>query len=727
MNKRLPLFLLTLIFTFPSFSQVYKCGVTVDNYVKEQQAKTIKSVCSDKNGNIYYFKSNGIYKNNVSWILYKPNTYTSYFSFPQFLATDQTNLYAYDGNAHIIFKITPTGEVTELAGIRNMNSSINGPNATATFGYVTALTADKMGNVYVGENTKIRKIGIDGNVTTVVGKDVSGRNNGDVSVATFEYIESLTTDHKGNLFVIDFSQYIRKVDAAGTVSNYVGGNISSYVDDVNYQAGFDNLTCIYYGNDGYLYVGVNNAIRRISPTGETITLVGGVVNATNSYNLVYSNNNKDQVSPATAITLAPNGKLYFYATYTYYDYSIIRRVSVDNACEQEKRIVETICGNGYQNAQVYGNGKNSEMELPRALTIDKSKNLYFSVSNYSSVYKMTPARDVSLFYTPSNYENGPRSLVTDANGMLYISYGNSIEVVSSNGIHIKTFNSNVNEPFSVERMVIDSNGDLLFTDVLYDNIRKLNTTTGSYSTIAGGINYGSYAMNQGYVDGTSANARFYNPYGIDVDSKGNIYIVDQYYSYIRKISTTGTVSTVFGGVNTGKFDGYVYLCALQVDHQDNIYVSDESMNVIRKINVTNSTTQIVAGNTIENKSEYIDGKSSIASFADPIDIYFDTDKNLWVADMSNSCIRRITGLDGPLTTAVAMPVQHTETKNYISYPNPTSNILHFDEERSFEIYDMNGVSKVSGKNNSVDISTFTDGLYLIRFEEINVTEKIIKD
>jgi len=724
MTKQYLFILITVITTLPVFSQVYKCGVTVDTYVKEQ-GKTIKSVCSDKDGNIYYLKSNGIYKNNVSWIQYKPDTYTSYFSFPFYLATDQTNLYVYD-NTNMVFKITPAGVVTALAGIKNVNSSVNGPAASATFSNVTALCADKTGNVFVAENTKIRKIGIDGNVTTFAGKDIAGTTNGDITVATFQSIRSITCDHSGNLFVVDFSKYIRKVNAVGTVSNYVGGHAYYYVDDINYKAGFSSLTCIYYGNDNYLYVSDENCIRRISSTGETITLVGGKVNDNNSYNYISSKTDPDRVYVATAITLAPNGKLYFYTSYTYSEYSIIRSVTVDNACEQEKRIVETMCGNGHRNANIYGNGKNAEFELPQAITMDKFKNLYIGVSNYNMVYKMTPSRDVSLFYTPpSGLSAAPRSLVTDANGTLYISYGTRIEAVSSTGTYIKTYRSNVGESFNAERMVIDNNGDLLFTDRQYDNIRKLNLTTGSYTTIAGGTNYVSSGISEGYVDGTAANSRFTNPTGIDVDSKGNIYIVDEYNSIIRKISTDGSVSTVIGGT-VGNTDERFWPRALQVDYQDNIYVSDRDANVIRKINVSTNTMQIVAGNMIDGKAKYIDGKASIANFDDPTDIYYDTDKNLWVADMTNDAIRRITGLDASITTAVITPSENTETRKCISYPNPVSNLLHFDEERSYEIYDLNGVSKLSGKDHFADISFLTEGLYFIRFEEINVTEKIIK-
>lgn len=101
-----------------------------------------------------------------------------------------------------------------------------------------------------------------------------------------------------------------------------------------------------------------------------------------------------------------------------------------------------------------------------------------------------------------------------------------------------------NEPYDV---VVTQAGDLLVADYGNHCIRKV-ASDGTTSTYAGSCG------NSGYVDGTSAAARFNNPQGLAIDSAGNLYVTDAGNYRVREIAADGTVSTVAGDGTAGFLD-----------------------------------------------------------------------------------------------------------------------------------------------------------------------------
>ena len=166
------------------------------------------------------------------------------------------------------------------------------------------------------------------------------------------------------------------------------------------------------------------------------------------------------------------------------------------------------------------------------------------------------------------------------------------------------------------------------------------TAVGTVSTMAGNSSVGN-------LDGTGTAARFRAPYGMVSDAVGNIYVTDYFNHNIRRISPAGVVTSVAGSTNApiGQF-GYVdatgsaarfnYPSGIAIDKFGNLYVGDVNNFVIRKITQAGVVTTY-AGN---GSSGNTNGPALSATFNYPTGVATDAAGNVYVADYT--CIRKIT-------------------------------------------------------------------------------------
>ena len=189
-------------------------------------------------------------------------------------------------------------------------------------------------------------------------------------------------------------------------------------------------------------------------------------------------------------------------------------------------------------------------------------------------------------------------------------------------------------------MAIDSSGTLYVADSY--RIRKV-TAAGVVTTIAG--------SSQGFAEGTGAAAQFSSLYSVAIDSSGNLYVGDTGNNRIRKITSAGVVSTVAGSGTASFADGtgtsamFNTPFGIAVDSSSTLYVADVINNRIRKI----TSAGVVSTLAGSGARSFANGTGTSAMFSYPRGVAVDSLGNVYVADTGNQMIRKITS-GGVVTT-----------------------------------------------------------------------------
>jgi sugar lactone lactonase YvrE len=252
----------------------------------------------------------------------------------------------------------------------------------------------------------------------------------------------------------------------------------------------------------------------------------------------------------------------------------------------------------------------------------------------------------------------PSALAVSSTGVLYVGdFGNSIvrtinltsgsvTTVAGTGVQGLLNGPALSAEFNgTANIVFDKNGNLYVADEQNNVIRKISNT-GSVTTVAG-------AGVSGYLDGPAVTAEFNHPEGMVVDANGDIYVVESANNDIRKITmSTGMVSTYAGTGASAFNDGPVSSAAfhspygITMDGAGNMYVADIVNNRIRKITISTNTVSTFAGSGSQGLTN---GSAATAAFYYPAGVAFDSKGNLYVAELRNNTIRKIAA-DGTVST-----------------------------------------------------------------------------
>ncbi|HXR75331.1 MAG TPA: IPT/TIG domain-containing protein [Bryobacteraceae bacterium] len=356
----------------------------------------------------------------------------------------------------------------------------------------------------------------------------------------------------------------------------------------------------------------------------------------------------------------------------------IRRVSTSG-------VITTVAGPGTNG--VYGDGGpavSAELRLPAGIALDNAGNLFVSERGTNRVRKIAAS---GIITTVAGNGNGgfagdggpatsallaaPAGLTLDANGNLFIvdSYNNRVRKVSPDGI-ITTFagsgppylasgTAELSLPFGV---AVNDSGNLL---VLQLRGRVLEFSAGGtlLRTVAGSDQAGFSGDG-----GPATSAQLMNPFAIALDSAGSLYIADTANYRIRRVSTSGVVTTVAGNGTARYFfdctsprfapppidDGPLgiaqlgYPLGVAVDRNSNLFIADALTNRIRKVSPDGIMTT-VAGAGVCGGFSGDGGPATSAQLSGPVAIAVDGRGNLFVVGYGNDRIRRISP-DGIIAT-----------------------------------------------------------------------------
>jgi len=504
------------------------------------------------------------------------------------------NLVIADQSTNRVRSISKTGKITTIAGNGAYgNTGDNGLATSAETGDPFWPAYDSADNLYFTLATLcvVRKVNTSGIISTVAGNGTCGYG-GDGHAATAAMLNrprGLTFDASGNMYIADTGNHrIRKIDTSGNISTFAGTGQGGFSGDggpaTSAKIGSPRTVTIQ-GNALYISNAGSAHYRSVDLTSQIISTYAG---STFGYDGDGHTLLTTQFSGPGAIAFDPSGN------------PIFADLANSRVRKATGGIVNTIAG-GYLGDG--GKATAAALVLPEAVSIDKAKDIYIADFDGNRIRKVTagiistvagngisgysgdggPATSAMLY--------APQGVVKDSSGNLFISdAGNGvIRKVTTSGT-ISTFATNTNF-FDVYKIAIDSANNLYIDDDAACVIWKI-TPTAVVSIAAGVLNTCGY--NGDNIIATSAQLNL--PYGVAVDSSGNVFIADYNNNRVREVNTSGTISTVAGTgacgyTGDGGSPTSAELCpnGVAVDGRGNLYVADNFTRIRRIKNGTMTT------------------------------------------------------------------------------------------------------------------------------------------
>jgi sugar lactone lactonase YvrE len=551
-----------------------------------------------------------------------------------------------------------TGIITTMAGGGTSGLGDGGLATDAELSFPSAVAVDAFGNVFIADAPLIRRVnGTTGIITTVAGNGTYGYS-GDGGPATnaelnfWNWGGGVAVDTSGNLFIADTNNStIRRVDAAtGIITTVAAADLSSPIG-----VAVDTFGNLFIADGG------NNRIRRVDAEIGVITTVAG--NGTAGFSGDGGPATSAELSFPYGLAVDSSGKL-FVADYSNYR---IRRIDAATG------IITTIAGNG-----TVGDGGpavRAALAFPDGVSADSSGKLFIADFYNNRIRQLdTGTGIISTVAGNGDYDSSgdsgaatqaglgaPSGITLDSSGDLFVAeYATSrIRRVDTNTGIITTVAGNGTRGFSGDGgpatsaklyffngsgLAVDASGDLFIADTGNNRIRRVDTTTGIITTVAGNGTEGHSGDG-----GPATSSELYFPYGVAVDSYGNLLIADSLNSVIRRVdATTGIITTVAGN-GTGGHSGdggpataaqLLWPRGVAVDSSGDLFIADMGNNRIRGINAIAGIITTVAGNGLDGFGG--DGGAAIsAELSKPSAVAVDDSGNLFIADTFNNRVRQV--------------------------------------------------------------------------------------
>jgi sugar lactone lactonase YvrE len=522
------------------------------------------------------------------------------FASPQAIAIDSSGvLYVADTQSSTIRKVMPDGTVTTVAGLAFTTGTADGLGATARFNAPSGIAVDASGTLYVSDtgNGTIRKISSAGLVSTLVGPPPFGVGFKPAGLAV---------NGSGTVFVADRAvSNIKTVSSSGAVSNLAATVVAA--DGSISPATFNQPFGLSVDPAGNLYVAdrLNNAIRKIDPSGVTTTIAGvqgvrGNADGTGASALFYG---------PRGVAIDATGLLHVADTSN----QTIRTIT-------SAGVVTTVAGLAENTGAVDGDATTARFGRLAGLVMGPSGSYFVADPTAFAVRKVSSAGMVSTFAGSIGMNGAGDVSDNGTGGSARFSFGTPSAIAA------------------------DPLANLYVNDVT--RIRK----------ISAGANVGEFVGSSvavGTADGTGALALFYSIQGLASDGIGNILVADG--GAVRKVSPGGVVTTLAGIADqTGNVDGtgsaarFFSLSGITVDPSGIIYVADSINRTIRKVTAAGVVTTLAGNPTASGAA---DGTGTTASFLAPTAIAADGNGSLYVAD---ACAIRKVSAAGVVTTVVGV-------------------------------------------------------------------------
>jgi trimeric autotransporter adhesin len=523
--------------------------------------------------------------------------------------------------------------VTQLSLIANAQSGIittyAGPGAPVSGSFAkdqaidgpTAIISDRASGLYiaVGSQNQVYQVTANGKIILIAGIGTPGFS-GDGGPATAAQLFNpigLAADSAGNLFIADSSNSrIRKVSPDGTISTAAGNGTAGHTGDGGQatSAELNQPWGLAFDILGNLLVSdsANHCIRKV--TGSTISNVAGTGIA--GFSGDDSAATSAKLNRPTGLAVDTTGNLFITDTAN----QSIREITIDG-------YIHTIAGSGTQGFD--GDGKqatSAKFNFPAGLALDGAGNLFVADSGNYRIRK-----------------------ITSDGGISTIAGAGTAGFSGDGGAATK---AEFDLPMAV---MVDAAGNLFIADYVNRRIRMV-TTSGVVSTSVGTGTAGFSGDG-----GQAGSAHFTLPAGVALDSKGNLFIADSSNSRIRVVAPSGVIKTMAGTGNRG-FGGdggqataadLYGPVAMAVDASGNLFISDYLGHCVRKV-TSGGIISTIAGTGSKGFSGD-DGPATSAQLNQPWGIAVDVAGNLFIADLVNHRVRKVTP-GGVINTIAGMGI-----------------------------------------------------------------------
>ncbi len=525
-----------------------------------------------------------------------------------------------------VFRVNTSGLLTLVAGNGAATfAGDGGPATSASLRFPKGVALDAAGNLFIADssNHRIRRVdAATGIISTVAGNGSFGfaGDGGPATSATLNQPDGVALDAAGNLFIADFAnRRIRRVDAmTGIISTIAGNGAATFAGDGGpaTSASLFSPTGVALDAAGNLFIADihNHRIRRVDAATGIISTVAGNGTATFA----------GDGGPATSASLlSPIGVAIDAAGNLFIaDISNHRIRRVDAATG----IISTVAGNGA--ATFAGDGgpaTSAGLNRPYGVALDAAGNLFVADNSNNRIRRV----DATTAIISTVAGNGTRTFAGDG---------------------YPATSATLNHPFGV---ALDAAGNLFIADAFNNRIRRVDATTAIISTVAG--NGTRTFTGDG---GPATSASLYRPFGVALDTAGNLFIADSINNRIRRVdATTGIISTVAGnGTNGFAGDGGPATSArlhrpfgVALDAAGNLFIADSSNYRIRRVDATTGIISTVAGNGT-NGFAGDGGPATSARLHRPFGVTLGAAGNLFIADTNNNRIRRVDATTGIIST-----------------------------------------------------------------------------
>lgn len=602
------------------------------------------------------------------------------------------NLFVVDGNR--LRRIDTAGRITTVAGGGTRRDE-GAPALETDLGSPGGLAINAAGAIYYSDtwSRKIRRIDTGGIVTTVagVGQKTSPTFSGDGGPALLADLYGpgdVTFDPSGQLHFLDGPR-VRRIDAQGIISTVAGGG--TYPWGANGVRATDVMLTplgLAFDGAGTLYIAEAKWVRRVDAGGRITTIAGNGLSTVRSDQREVDPGDGE---PATGValvprrlTLDPGGNVYL----TEWGRGRVRRIAPSG-------IIATVAGNGTKS--LGGDGgpvRQAQLSRPSATASDRAGNLYIADTDNGRIRKVSPSGTITSL--PQRFQS-PSVLAVDDAGRLYVKVAGEVALrVDPDGLVTRWAGGGTGAVadggpatagwMSVQGLAVDRGGNLFIIDS--GRIRKVDPA-GIITTVAGG---GSATAEEGLL---AISAGLY-PSAVAVDSTGSVLLTDLATQHIWRVTSGGRLTNVAGSTQGFSGDGgpataaqlslgiphSTVVSGLAVDAADQIFVLDFLNFRVRRID-TSGTITTVAGNGVG--WDLAGGRppptgEGVPATSTPIaawNIGLDGSGNLYLVDPYASRIRIVAGvgLAAPPATAAAVMVRAVGAPAGTASTTPTTAVV----------------------------------------------------